>query len=102
MVAIWAYRTLLVLSFPLLGVLGLAVVTAVPGAIATDARDLPNLIAWAVALAAGIVMVGIAMLLRGRGRLGAAITLLAIAVAPAVLAIGFVALIALLFILKSL
>jgi len=102
LIAIWAYRALLVLAFPLLGVLGLAIVSALPGALEPESQDLPGLIAWAVALVVAILMVCAAVLLRGRGRLGAALTLLSIAVAPALLAIGFLVLIALLFMLKSL
>ncbi|HEV7265041.1 MAG TPA: hypothetical protein VGN83_09005 [Falsiroseomonas sp.] len=100
--AIWVWRLMLMVAVPSLALLALSLSTNLPPVLADpDHRDRANLLGWAMALAAGILAVLASIMLRRRGRIGAAIVLAAVVALPALLGIGIAAFIVLLFILQG-
>lgn len=101
MMNLWVWRIFLVIAVPSLALVATSISTQLPHALATRNDDLPGLLAWAGAVAVGVVMVLASVLLRYRGRTGLAAFLVGIVAMPAAVGIGFFGLIVLLFILKG-
>lgn len=101
MATLWVYRLFLAIAVPTLVLLTMAVASQLPQAIATGDADLPGLLAWAAAGVLGVLLLIAGSVLRRRGRLGLATTLVGIVAMPAAAGIGAALFIVLLFILKG-
>lgn len=101
MATVWVWRVMMLLAVPTLALLGVAVATQLPFALATRSADLPGLVAWAVAVAVGVALVIGSFLQRRRGRTGLATFMVGLVAMPAAFGLGLFLLIVLLFILKG-
>jgi hypothetical protein len=101
MVNLWVWRIFLVIAVPSLALVGASVSSQLPHALATRNDDLEGLLAYAAAVAGGVVLLLASAVLRWRGRHGLAAFLAGIVAMPALCLIGFFGLIVLLFILKG-
>ncbi|WP_137176612.1 hypothetical protein [Roseomonas sp. AR75] len=100
--AVWAWRLMLLVAIPSLALVAMATFTQLPFALADPGnKDREGLIAWAVAVAAGVVALIASVGFRRAGKMTPAILLVAIVALPALAGIGIFALIVTLFILKG-
>jgi hypothetical protein len=95
------YRLLLIIAMPSLAVVSLAFLSAVAGGLADNYVELPGLLFWLAVLVTGLGLLLRAMKLKRVGEVRTATMLLAVVAVPALVGIGFFALIALLFILHG-
>jgi hypothetical protein len=100
MLTVWVYRFFLLVAVPSLLLLGSLVATSLPPAIEARNEDLPGLVAWAVAVAVGVLLTLAAIVLRWRGKPGMAAALVGIVAMPALCGIGLALFVLMLFILK--
>ena len=98
---VWAWRAMMAMAVPTLGVLALLLATSLPPVLADAAHpERAMLLAWAVAFVVATVAVLASLVQRRRGRMTAAIALVAVVALPGLVGAGLLALIVLLFILK--
>jgi hypothetical protein len=98
--AVWAWRLMMLVALPALALLAyvLAAVPRIPGEAGPQSAE--DTQGWMIALGLGVLAVLGSFVLRLRGQVGAAIVLAAVVALPALLGIGILALIVLLFIVK--
>lgn|GEM_PF-3827653 len=91
MISLWLYRLFLLIAAASLLLVGGLVATDLPKALAANSADVPEIIAWGVAVAIGTPLLLAAILLRRRGWTRLAAALAGIVALPGLFGLALVA-----------